>query len=166
MLRRMDGRSASLGEALIGLASVAIQHRQRDLSLTAASTLATLQRTGPRRLTDLAASEGVTQPSMTALVSQLEQLGLAQRRRDPRDGRVVLVAITPAGRQHRRAMRRAGSSEFTILIDKLPEPEAAQLAAALPALRHLLELAEDAKTAAPAHRPPREHRPAQHKLTR
>lgn len=31
-------------------------------------TLATLQRTGPRRLTDLAANEGVTQLSMTAVV--------------------------------------------------------------------------------------------------
>jgi DNA-binding MarR family transcriptional regulator len=144
----MDGRSATLGEVLVGLASVAVRHRQRDLSLTAASTLATVARTGPRRLTDLAECEGVTQPSMTAVISQLEQLGLAERRRDPRDGRVVLVAITRAGRQHTRAMRRAGSSEFTVLIDKLPEPEAAQLAAALPALRHLLELAEDAKTAA------------------
>jgi hypothetical protein len=51
-----------------------------------------------------------------------------------------------AGRRHLRGMRRAGSFEFTVLIDKLPEPEAAQLIAALPAPRHLLELAEDAKT--------------------
>jgi DNA-binding MarR family transcriptional regulator len=143
----MDDRSATLGEVLVGLAAVAIQHRRRDLSLTAASTLATLARSGPRRLTDLAAGEGVTQPSMTALVSQLERLGLAERRRDAQDGRVVLVAITRAGRQYRRSMRRAGAFELTALIDKLPEPEAAQLAAALPALRHLLDLAEDAKTA-------------------
>jgi DNA-binding MarR family transcriptional regulator len=146
----VDRRSATLGEVLVGLAAAAIQHRRRDLSLTATSTLATVARSGPRRLTDLAASEGVTQPSMTAVVSQLEQLGLAERRRDPRDGRVVLVAITRAGRQHLRGRRRAGSVEFAVLIDKLPEPEAVQLAAALPALRHLLELAEDAKTAVPA----------------
>jgi DNA-binding MarR family transcriptional regulator len=92
---------------------------------------------------------------MTAVVSQLERLGLAERRRDPNDGRVVLVAISAAGRRYRRAMRRAGASEFAVLIDKLPEPEAARLAAALPALRNLLDLAEDAKTA-----PRRAARPA------
>ena len=52
---------------------------------TAASTLVTLERTGPRRLTDLAVNEEVTQPSMTALVTQLEELGLAERRRNPAD---------------------------------------------------------------------------------
>jgi DNA-binding MarR family transcriptional regulator len=143
----MNGHSADLGEVLLGLVSTAIRHRPRDLSLTAASTLATLEQTGPRRLTDLAAGEGVTQPSMTAVVSQLERRGLAERRRDARDGRVVLVAITRPGRQYLRTMRRAGASVFTVLIDKLPEPEATQLAAALPAFRHLLDLAEDAKTA-------------------
>ena len=50
--------------------------------------LATLEGTGPRRLTDLAVNEGVTQPSMTAVVTQLEDLGFAERRRDPGDGRV------------------------------------------------------------------------------
>ena len=40
------------------------------MSLTSLSTLATLELTGPRRITDLAANEGVTQPSMTALVTR------------------------------------------------------------------------------------------------
>ncbi|MBO0816571.1 MAG: MarR family transcriptional regulator, partial [Actinobacteria bacterium] len=38
------------------------------MSLTAAATLATLDRSSPRRLTALAAHEGVTQPAMTQLV--------------------------------------------------------------------------------------------------
>jgi DNA-binding MarR family transcriptional regulator len=146
MLVAVDGGSAAVGEVLFGLVSVAVRQRQRDLSLTATSTLATLERTGPRRLTDLAAGEGVSQPSMTAVVSQLEQLGFVQRRRDPRDGRVVPVAITAAGRQQLRTMRGVGTSAFTVLIDKLAEPEATQLAAALPALRRLLDLAEETKT--------------------
>lgn len=131
-----------LGESLFALAAQAVRDRGRELSLTAASTLATMERTGPRRLTDLALNEGVTQPSMTAVVSQLEDLGLAERRSDPADGRVVLVAITRAGRQHLRTMRRVGASAFTTLIDKLPEHEVASLEAALPSLRHLLGLAE------------------------
>ena len=104
----MAQQSSILGETLFALAGIAIRRRDRTLGLTAASTLVTLERTGARRLTDLAVNEDVTQPSMTALVTQLEKLGLAERRRDPADARVVLVAITRAGRQHLRGMRRAG----------------------------------------------------------
>ena len=95
----MAQRSGTIGEALFSLTPLAIRNRRRELSLTAVSTLAALDQTGPRRLTDLAVNEQVTQPSMTALVTQLEDLGLAERRRDPGDGRVVLVAITRAGKQ-------------------------------------------------------------------
>ena len=136
----VDGHEV-LGEVLFSLAAQAIRDRGRELSLTAASTLSTLERTGPRRLTDLAVNEGVTQPSMTGVVSQLEDLGFADRRRDPRDGRVVLVAITDAGRQYLRAMRRDGATVFTVLIEKLPEDELTALDDALPALHHLLDLA-------------------------
>jgi DNA-binding MarR family transcriptional regulator len=137
----MVDRHDVLAEVLFALAVQAIRDRGRELSLTAASTLSTMERTGPRRLTDLAVNEGVTQPSMTAVVSQLETLGFADRRRDPADGRVVLVAITDAGRDHLRAMRRDGASVFTVLIDKLPEDDLTALDGALPALHHLLDLA-------------------------
>lgn len=137
----MVNRHDVIGEVLFALAAQAVRDRGRELSLTGASTLSTLERTGPRRLTDLAVNEGVTQPSMTAVVSQIEKLGFAERRRDPCDGRVVLVAITSSGRQHLREMRRDGASVFTVLIDKLPEDEVTSLDAALPALHHLLDLA-------------------------
>src|SRR4051812_6171172 len=96
-----------IGEALHALGTTVVRTRSRELSLTAASTLATLERTGPRRLTDLAMNEGVTQPSMTAVVSQLSDLGFVERRADPDDLRVVLVAITANGRRQLRGMRRA-----------------------------------------------------------
>jgi DNA-binding MarR family transcriptional regulator len=130
----MAGDSDIVGEALSALASLAVRGRTRELSLTAESTLATLERTGPQRLTDLARGEGVTQPSMTSVVSQLGDLGLAERLPDPADGRVVRVTITEAGRRHLAAA-------FTAVIDKLTEQEAAALRAALPALRRLRELA-------------------------
>src|SRR5712664_4478057 len=68
------------------------------LSLTAAATLATLERSGPRRLTALAAREGVTQPAMTQLVARLQDAGLVRREADPTDGRVVQVRLTDQGR--------------------------------------------------------------------
>src|SRR5579862_7323060 len=67
------------------------------LSLTAAATLATLDRSGPCRLTSLAIGEGVTQPAMTQLVARLEDAGLATRTQDPNDRRVVAVGITAEG---------------------------------------------------------------------
>jgi DNA-binding MarR family transcriptional regulator len=113
------------------------------MSLTSSSTLSTLDRTGPRRITDLAAVEGVTQPSMTVLVSGLERSGLVERRADPTDGRVALVTVTEAGSDYIRARRRAGAEGFVQLIDKLPAGEAATLAAAIPALEHLRRLDDD-----------------------
>src|SRR4051794_17556964 len=70
-----------------------------DLSLTAASTLRTLDQAGPKRLTDLASCEGVSQPAMTQLVSRLEREGHVGRDTDPADGRVVLIRITPVGQE-------------------------------------------------------------------
>src|ERR1700730_14710031 len=142
----MAERNDLIGAALLALTPLAVRRRGQELTLTASSTLATLERTGPRRLTDLAGNEGVTQPSMTAVVTQLEDLGLAERRRDPGDGRVVLVAITRGGRQCLRSIRRAAASVFTALVDKLPEEDVAALNAALPALRHLLDLAAEGET--------------------
>jgi DNA-binding MarR family transcriptional regulator len=138
----------AIGEALYGLLALAVRNGPRQISLTAGSTLSTLDRTGARRLTDLAVIEGVTQPSMSVLVTSLEQAGLAERRPDPTDKRVVLVALTAAGADYMRARRRAGARAFADLIDKLPDDEAAALAAAVPALNRLRELDSDRRTAA------------------
>jgi DNA-binding MarR family transcriptional regulator len=133
----------SIGEVLFSLGTVGIRQRSRDVSLTALSTLSTIERTGPRRLTDLAVGEGVTQPSMSALVNQLERLGMAERQSDALDGRVVRVAITSDGQEHLSTQRRVGASAFDVLINKLASSEAALLRAALPSFRRMLELADD-----------------------
>jgi DNA-binding MarR family transcriptional regulator len=134
-----DARHA-LGKALYGLAVVALRRRSRDISLTAAATMSTIDRTGPRRLTELAAVEGVAQPSMTSLVTGLERGGLVERRPDPNDGRVVLVALTDAGRAHLKARRESGAEWFATLVGELSEEDASALATALPALNRLREL--------------------------
>ena len=134
------GDLAAAGEALYGLVTAAIRRGPREMSLTSLSTLATLDRTGPRRITDLAVIQGVAQPSMTVLVTTLERSGLVERRGDPADRRVALVALTTAGAELLRAQRRAGAEALIQLIDKLPADEAAALAAAIPAMRHLREL--------------------------
>jgi DNA-binding MarR family transcriptional regulator len=135
----MDDRMAA-AEALYRLITAAVRLQPRDMSLTSASTLATLERTGPRRITDLAVIERVSQPAMTSLVTALEKTGLAERRADPRDQRVVLVALTAAGADYLRFRRRAVAEDFARLIDKLPPADAAALLAATPALCQLHEL--------------------------
>ena len=138
---RLDpGDLIAAGEALYGLVTAAVRGRPREMSLTSLSTLATLDRTGPRRVTDLAVIQGVAQPSMTVLVTALERSRLVERRGDPADRRVALVALTAAGAELLQAQRRAGAEALIQLIGKLPADEAAALAAAIPALRHLREL--------------------------
>jgi DNA-binding MarR family transcriptional regulator len=131
------GRSAG---AVYGLLASLMRHTRRDMSLTSLATLSTLRRTGPRRITDLAAVEGVTQPSVTTLVTNLERAGLVERRSDPADRRVVLVALTEAGADYLDARREAGIEHFAELIAELPAEDAAALAAAVPALERLREL--------------------------
>jgi DNA-binding MarR family transcriptional regulator len=77
------------------------------------------------------------------LVTQLEALGLAERRRDAGDARVVLVAITPGGRQMIRERRRVGAQALTECIDKLAEQDAVELNAVLPALLRLVNVVSD-----------------------
>jgi DNA-binding MarR family transcriptional regulator len=104
------------------------------LSLTAAATLATLERSGPSRLTSLAVKEGVSQPAMTQLIARLQESGLVNRDADPTDGRVVQVRLTDEGRAmltHRRAVRAERLAE---ILTRLSPDEQAALGAALPAM--------------------------------
>ena len=132
--------SSAIGSALYGLATRAVRRSPRDLTLTSSATLATLDRTGPRRITDLAVIEGVTQPAMTVLVRVMEESGLVERRGDTSDKRVTLVSLTEAGASYVRARRRAGVDAFVRLIDELTDDEVEALVAALPALQHLAAL--------------------------
>src|SRR3954454_18417037 len=128
------GASAAIGAALYGLATRATRRLPRDLSLTSAATLATLDRTGPRRITDLAAVGGVTQPAMTALIRVMEETGLVERRGEASDKRVTLVCLTEAGASYVRTRRQAGVQAFERLIGELAGHEVEALMAALPAL--------------------------------
>jgi DNA-binding MarR family transcriptional regulator len=80
---------------------------------------------------------------MTVLVTGLEREGLVTRHSDPADGRVTLVALTAEGLHYLQGRRRAGTDALAHLIDKLPPGEAAALAAAIPALRHLRDLDDE-----------------------
>jgi len=116
------------------------------LSLTAAATLTTLERSGPRRLTNLAADEGVTQPAMTQLVARLEASGLVERCADPDDGRVVRVQLTESGRDLVARRRAARADRLSGLLTALSPADQEALAAALPAINALASARRDTLT--------------------
>lgn len=123
------------------------------LSLVAASTLATLERRGPSRVTELAEAQSVSQPAMTGLVGRLVLQGLAERSADPDDRRGVLVAVTQEGRALLAARRHERAETLAALLDDLDADDRAALAAALPALNRLVTrghvMATPTNTAAP-----------------
>lgn len=113
------------------------------LSFTTLSVLHTLSRKSPMRLTELTATEQVTQSAITQLVTRLERDGLVERRPDHNDGRVVQVHITALGANvidSRRLDRMAQLSKFTQGLS-LEEQQA--ITSAIPALQHLAKLGND-----------------------
>ena len=140
-------------ERLIGL--VRSLSPADGLSLTAAATLATLERSGPRRLTALAVQEGVTQPAMTQLIARLQDTGLVRRDADPADGRVVQVRLTDAGRDTLARRRAVRAERLAVILDRISPQDRAALGAALPAIDALAS-AQRNVTLDPLTAPPKE----------
>ncbi|KAA0090920.1 MarR family transcriptional regulator [Mycolicibacterium sp. P1-18] len=121
-----------------------------DLSASALFAINRLCREGPLRLTTLAAKEGISQPSMTQLITRLERQGFVARIACPEDGRVTLVGITEHGQDAVDDRRRSRRERLVELLDTLTpeEQNALQLSArvALPILRKLAASADGPPT--------------------
>ena len=105
---------------------------------TSLSVLATI-RDCPKRVTDLAASEFVSQPGMTALVTRLEEQGWVERQADPCDGRVVNVAITKSGVRMLDSALAMRTEVLRRRIEPLKPADKRALADAAAALRKLTQ---------------------------
>jgi DNA-binding MarR family transcriptional regulator len=109
-----------------------------EISRTEVGVLATLS-DGPRRITQLAMTEALAQPTVTQLIDKLEGRELVSRSRSDEDGRVVLVEITTAGAaalEGVRALIRANMREA--LVD-LPDAELTELAHAADTMGSLID---------------------------
>jgi DNA-binding MarR family transcriptional regulator len=118
------------------------------LSLTAAATLIRLQREGPKRLTELAAAEGITQPSMTSLVARLSAQGLVRRDGDPNDGRAVVLSLTPAGADLLARRRATRTGRLAPYLAGLSPDDLRSIAAAMPAITRLTDALRRSSTLA------------------
>jgi DNA-binding MarR family transcriptional regulator len=113
----------------------------QQLGFSSLSVLHTLSRRGPMRLTALTATEQLTQPAVTSLVSRLERDGLVERRPDPSDGRAVLVVPTAAGTELVRARHASRVDRLGQLIAAVDDEQRDAIARSMPALRRVIELA-------------------------
>jgi DNA-binding MarR family transcriptional regulator len=111
---------------------------EHELSRTEAGVLSTLTE-GPRRITELAATETLAQPTVTQLVDKLEGRGLVTRGRSGEDGRVVLVEISPQGREQLEELRADIRANMREALVDLPDTELTELAHAADTLGALIE---------------------------
>jgi DNA-binding MarR family transcriptional regulator len=113
------------------------RHELAGLTPTQLAALSTVERSGPLRLGDLAAAEGIAPSTLTRLVAVLEELGYVQRCADPKDARASTLAITPKGHETLERLRAEGTALLTQSLMLLTAEQRAALAAAVPALEQL-----------------------------
>jgi DNA-binding MarR family transcriptional regulator len=113
-----------------------------ELTRTETGALLTLL-DGPRRITELAATEALAQPTVTQLVDRMERHGLVERRRPEGDGRVVLVAISDLGRGRLEALRGRAREVMRETLSELDEEQLTELVAAAETLGRLVETLQE-----------------------
>jgi DNA-binding MarR family transcriptional regulator len=118
-----------------------------ELSRTEAGLLGSLLER-PRRITELAESEALAQPTVTQLVDRLEARGLVARGRSQTDGRVVLVSISETGRLRLEETREQTRGLMRAAMAGLSDAELTGLAAASETLGRLIETLQQRAVAA------------------
>jgi DNA-binding MarR family transcriptional regulator len=91
-------------------------HDASGLTLSERSALARLDRDGPTTSAGLARHEQISPQSMGATLRGLEERGLVDRRADPRDGRRVVLSVTPGGKRHLKDKRNAKSKRLAQIL--------------------------------------------------
>jgi DNA-binding MarR family transcriptional regulator len=92
------------------------------LSQRQCAILRTLVAREGARISDLAASAGITPSAMTRVLEKLEGRGLVERvRGEQADGRAAMVRITPEGRRTRQQLDGLMRQRTHQIIDSIPE---------------------------------------------
>ena len=119
--RQLDEIAEALPERTSALSRLFLTRTSICVSRTEVGVLRILSN-GPRRITEIAFIERVTQPAITLLVNRLAERGWVQRVADPSDGRAVLVSLTSAGAaafaQLRAEYRAMLHAEMAMLRDE------------------------------------------------
>ncbi len=113
------------------------------LTPTRLSVLATLVRSGPLRISELAEVEGLNPTMLSRVIGELSAAGLVERVPDPLDGRAALVAATAAGRRLRARIQHRRNDVLAGLIGELSEQQRQVLEPALAVLEEIAERLRD-----------------------
>jgi DNA-binding MarR family transcriptional regulator len=136
--RQLDEIAEALPQRASALSRLFLTRTTVCVSRTEVGVLRILT-AGPRRITELASEERVSQPAITLLVNRLAERGWVQRVADPSDGRAVLVSLTKAGEQVFAQLR----AEYRALLHEematLGDRDVATLARAVEILDRLIE---------------------------
>jgi DNA-binding MarR family transcriptional regulator len=106
------------------------------LTLTQLSVLRHL-RSGPQTAGRLGELAGLSAASLSRLVDRLERRGLASRRRDTEDRRIVLVHLEPAGERLLGEAKVFKGSDLHRAVEAMSSEERRRLTAALTRLADL-----------------------------
>jgi DNA-binding MarR family transcriptional regulator len=138
--------TAALGADLLAVVArinrLANQRIELPLPFAQARLLSTIEDQGQTRISDLAALDHCSQPTMTTQVRRLEDAGLVTRAEDPGDARAVLIAITEEGRQILSRVRADRSAAINPYLEHLDDAERTALVDAIRVLRGLLDDAQ------------------------
>jgi DNA-binding MarR family transcriptional regulator len=140
---------AALGADLLAVVArinrLANQRIELPLPFAQARLLSTIEDQGHTRISDLAALDHCSQPTMTTQVRRLEDAGLVTRAEDPGDARAVLIGITDEGRQILSRVRADRSAAINPYLEHLDDAERTALVDAIRVLRGLLDDAQQAR---------------------
>ncbi len=118
------------GAAIQLLRRLRAEDRRTGLSGPRASALSVIVFGGPMTLGELAAAEQVRPPTMSRLVSAMEEQGLLLREGDSADARVVRVRATAKGIRILQAARARRLSSLQVVLESLSQDELSTLATA------------------------------------
>jgi DNA-binding MarR family transcriptional regulator len=123
------------------------------LSQRQCAILRTLVAQEGARISDLAASSGITPSAMTRVLERLEARGLVERVRAAQtDGRAAMVRITDAGRRTRKQLDELMRERTNQIIESIPKQKRAQILDALTILNSAIESAGCCALNAPVER--------------
>ncbi len=148
----MVGMSPTLGADLLAVVArinrLANQRVRMPIPFAQARLLSTIEDQGEARISDLAALDHCSQPTMTTQVRRLEDAGMVTRTSDPLDARAVLIRITPDGVAALRQARLDRGAAIDPYLQRLSDSERERLTEAVAVLRRLVEDATAPSTSA------------------
>ena len=140
------GLGAELLSVVARLNRLANQRARIPLPFAQARLLSTIEDQGAARISDLAALDHCSQPTMTTQVRRLEDAGMVSRVADPGDARAVLISITDEGSATLARVRADRASAVDPYLERLDDTQRETLADAVAVLRDLLQSARDPQT--------------------